>query len=310
MSTSSNESTSVPVASGLPKDTLILYAYHETENARRNAEFFIRHGLHDSADFVFILNGNSTDLDLLLPADAKNIRVVRRENQCYDLGAFGAVLRAMGDTLNQYKRYILLNASIRGPFVPHWSKECWSDAYLGKVTDHVKVMTQDLQMGSNGISVADDWSWQLVGMTMNCNRFGGAIGRHVQSMLLATDRTGLFILLAPASETLTTCPTEMQDAIDTEVRITEKIEAAGYKVDAMMQEFQAEDDFAETCTGDDRNYEGAYDHGIKEGGMNLHPYEMLFFKANRHISEKLVDSLTTWTDQAGYSSYDVCRRPR
>ena len=78
----------------------------------------------------------------------------------------------------------------------------------------------------------------------------------------------------------------------------------------MMQEFQAVDDFAETCTGGDRNLEGAYDHGIRNSGMNLHPYEMLFFKANRQISEKLVGKLTTWTDQSGYSSYDACRKPK
>lgn len=45
----------------------------------------------------------------------------------------------MGEEVKQYKKIIMLNASIRGPFVPHWSKECWSDAYLDRVTDEVKV---------------------------------------------------------------------------------------------------------------------------------------------------------------------------
>lgn len=130
-------------------------------------------------------------------------------------------------------------------------------------------------------------------------------------MILATDRVGLDILLDPASKAFATCPNGHKEAVDVEIGITTAIKKAGYKVDAMMQEFQAEKDtFADTCTGEDRNYEGAYDNGVKNAGMSLHPYEMLFFKANRGISEKLVDHLTMWTDQAGYSSYDSCRRSR
>ncbi|KAL8837517.1 MAG: hypothetical protein Q9170_002510 [Blastenia crenularia] len=298
----SKTSDSDSTTSDSPKDTLILYAYHETENARSNAEFFIQHGLHDSADFVFIFIGNGTDLQTLIPSQP-NIRIVRHENHCYDIGSHGEALRAMGDDVKQYKRFIMMNASIRGPFVPHWSKECWSDAYLGRVTDEVKV-------GGPGSSAkkpefftfADHIYDQLVGMSYNC----GPFARHVQSMIVATDTTGLDILLDPASEALSTCPNDHKAAVEAEVRITKVIRDAGFKVDAMMQEFQAEEGFANTCTGEDRNWEGAYDHGIKGAGMNLHPYEMLFFKAHRQISQKLFDKLTEWTNQAGYSSYGVC----
>ena len=63
---------------------------------------------------------------------------------------------------------------------------------------------------------------------MNCHNFGGKTHlRHLQSMILATDRAGLFVLLAPASETLTKCPTDKKDAISIELKITEKIRAAG-----------------------------------------------------------------------------------
>ena len=67
--------------------TLVSYVYHETEDARPNAEFFIRHGLHSSADFVFILNGQ-TDLARSIPKRS-NVEVVQRDNTCFDLGAHG-----------------------------------------------------------------------------------------------------------------------------------------------------------------------------------------------------------------------------
>lgn len=69
---------------------------------------------------------------------------MKRENTCFDLGAHAEVLNKQGENgqaalKHRYKRFILMNASIRGPFVPHWSKECWSEAYLGKVNERVKV---------------------------------------------------------------------------------------------------------------------------------------------------------------------------
>ena len=126
----------------LPLDTvktdrpLITYVYYETKNARENILFFVQHGLHDGADFIFIVNGKS-DIAKSLP-DRKNIRVIQRANRCFDLGTHAEVLSDPALT-NKYKRFILMNASIRGPFLPHWSPDCWSEAYLSKLTDTVKV---------------------------------------------------------------------------------------------------------------------------------------------------------------------------
>jgi hypothetical protein len=163
-----------------PRDRpLILYAYYESEFARQNLQFFVDHGLHAAADFVFIINGPS-DVDetlifkessqMVSPSHERdNIMVKKRENTCFDLGAHAEVLNGVmgGDgwsgrsgpivspdepTSNRqkprdkrplkerYKRFILMNASIRGPFVPLWSKSCWSDAYLNKVTEKIKVI--------------------------------------------------------------------------------------------------------------------------------------------------------------------------
>ena len=116
--------------------TLITYAYSETPNARENLLFFLHAGLHGAADFIFILNG-PTDVGALIPR-LPNVAIVERSNTCYDLGSHGEVLRR-DDLWKRYRRFITLNASIRGPFTPFWSRECWSDAYLGRVTDKVKV---------------------------------------------------------------------------------------------------------------------------------------------------------------------------
>lgn len=140
---------------------LILYAYAESENARANLEFFLKKGLHGKADFVFIFNGEAPEAMRLIPRKRSNVRVVQRDNTCYDIGSFGKVLKSqikVGDEAedgkgiplwHRYKRFITMNASIRGPFLPMWSEECWTDAFLRKVTDDTKVSACDIVLNSD-----------------------------------------------------------------------------------------------------------------------------------------------------------------
>jgi hypothetical protein len=129
--------------SAVSERPLILYAYadSDTGSALINLRFFIAHGLHGAADFIFILNGD-TDVASIIP-EKSNIKVVKRPNDCYDLGAYSEVLLA-NDLYKGYKKFIMMNASIRGPFVPYWSNGCWSDMYLNKITDTVKVWVSSL----------------------------------------------------------------------------------------------------------------------------------------------------------------------
>ena len=115
---------------------LVLYAYFETPNSRDNLEFFLNHGVHAGADFLFILNGDNKAEKILPKAD--NIKFVKRANDCYDLGAFAEVLTT-DDLYKKYNRYIMMNASIRGPFLPYYATGCWSDMYLSRLTEKNKV---------------------------------------------------------------------------------------------------------------------------------------------------------------------------
>lgn len=205
---------------------LISYAYAESVSGRANFKYFLDQGLHGAADFIFIINGETDAADLI--PQKPNIRVVRRNNTCFDLGAHGEVLRK-DDLWKKYKRFITLNASIRGPFVPRWSKSCWSDNYLGRLTDKVKVRTQQKFRSMSDASrrkKTNTWrahaqreivhlraipTWrlqlknrrekeneannsiqQLVGMTINCGP-----QYHIQSMIFATDSVGMELMLYP-----------------------------------------------------------------------------------------------------------------
>ena len=67
-------------------DTLVVYAYHETPDAKANMAHFLRHGLRDlMAHIIIVVNGPSS---LKFPADSdrfKNtLRIIRRDNSCFD----------------------------------------------------------------------------------------------------------------------------------------------------------------------------------------------------------------------------------
>ncbi|PBP28305.1 hypothetical protein BUE80_DR000830 [Diplocarpon rosae] len=276
---------------------LILYAFFETPLARKNLIFYLSHALHDNADFLFILQGE-TDADLLLPVKG-NIRFVRRENDCYDLGAFAEVLTT-NDLYKKYNKYITMNSSIRGPFFPYWATDCWSERYLSKITEDTK----------------------LVGMSMNCSP-----RIHVQSMIWATDRVGMEILLFPSASLvekykkilgdrdhypvpkmkvagINSCPHEYWDAVAIEVYATGLMKAAGYKVDPMMMAYHSSEKYEVECaqTDDLQGHEKYY-------GMDMHPYDTIFVKTNRGLDPLVLERLTNWTDQWGYTSYDTCKAP-
>lgn len=92
--------------SGLKELTVVswLAAYHQTELADANAEFFVRHALNDAADFVFIVNGKS---DFKFPTHLPNVQVIQRGNTCYDLG------KSLHATLPLRRRTLTLLATDR-----------------------------------------------------------------------------------------------------------------------------------------------------------------------------------------------------
>lgn len=281
---------------------LILYAYAEGSSSITNFMFFINHGLHDAADFLFVLNGE-TDVEHLIP-QKPNIKYLHRANDCYDLGAFAEVLQK-DDLYKKYEKFILMNTSIRGPFLPYWSRECWSDMFLSRITDEVK----------------------LVGSTLSCKPVP-----HVQSMIWATDRIGLETLLFPTDEQyeltknslppwgetklqtevpkfetvgagINRCPHEYWDAVSVEVFATPLIKAAGYKVDVMMAAYHKQERYEDGCD--------SYTLPLDDGGyfgMNPHPFDTVFSKSNwRGVNMKVIDTLSEWADGRKYSSYDYCR---
>ncbi|KAI1378298.1 hypothetical protein F4677DRAFT_466083 [Hypoxylon crocopeplum] len=251
---------------------LITYSYTESPSARDNLIFFLGNGLHDFADFIFILNG-PTDVAKLIPTKI-NIQVVARPDECFGLVAHGEVLRT-DDLWKKYSRFVMLDATIRGPFLPYYSHICWNNVFLDRVTENVK----------------------LVGMAADC-----LPQYHLQSMIWATDYIGMELLLCPPeglsvpevyydSAHAVTLSEEKERAILCEVECTAAIKQAGYKTDVLMTAFREFKDDEGICTiGPIKDVLWDTEYSI----ANLHPYETVFVKADLYTDSIPVARLTEW----------------
>lgn len=182
--------TSTPLAPKMMRGTervqrtLVIYVFHDSnEWYRENLKFFIRVALgeHDGkdVDYIFVINGE-TELDvekLLWKTRARKsgrTLVLSRENTCLDGGTIGVVLSKYPGIQTRYRYFVLINSSVRGPFLPRYlqtlypKRLSWTAIMTGMLNRDVK----------------------LVGTTVSCQ---GQV--HVQSMVLATDRIGISLLM-------------------------------------------------------------------------------------------------------------------
>jgi hypothetical protein len=282
-----------PRTSPAANTDVVLYVHYDGDPiGRRNIEFFIKHGLHSKADFYFIING--FDLTVEIP-EASNIHVIKRENTCYDLGTLGVVLQQDdGALMKKYKRFIMLNSSVRGPFFPNWARlsgtACWSNYMLAPLSTRTK----------------------LVGLTANCDH---EFPYHLQSFGLATDLVGLHALL-PALQ----CFGDRTEAINQgELAMTQRVRDAGYDAVPLYSAYAdggrsgtSNQEFWNGCTHKDIFYPEAYFRA------DLHPFDTLFVKIHRQdgmlvntdsfspLGMTVLQQLTQWADDSQFSSYEQC----
>jgi hypothetical protein len=245
---------------------LCIYALHERT---LNVDFFIKHGIVDDPDVDYYFVINNPHLSMEVPG----CTVINRENKNFDFGAWSHVLFSTNSNSNylyqDYDYFVFINSSVRGPFYPVWYKEQnWIRLFINQVTDELKL-------------------------------FGTTIGTvykspHVQSMVMATDRSGLEIgiknrIFVQDEPQLTLLETIHQK----EVRFSTVILNAGYNIGCMLRAYNGVD-----FRKDKRTTEGVF-KSHEYYGMNVHPYEVIFPKIstkNLTVEENiyLVDHYTNW----------------
>jgi len=287
--------------------TLVIYNYVENNLARKNIEFFFRHHNPEWADVLVVINGktfNFTAPDYVMIWKRPNIGL----EVCSHFRLWPYLLkgwnpmnvdfpRELKDKL--YTFFMLLNASVRGPFYPSfWSGNMdtltsWVDVFKGP-------LIQKKDIG-------------LVGTSFNCMR-GIPYLTHLQSFALMTHRAGLEMMyndLVAREHVLqmvdrTICEPQidhMQKIITVqiyEIGASQTFLSRNIGIVSILtawQEVNVRDDEAvfQLCFDqDDPMLPNKYN------GKNIHPLEMIFHKTNSadlRTDMELVEMFSIWYDQ-------------
>ena len=266
----------LPGLSAHRSKTLVIYHFYENQPHHDNLLYFLDRGIHGAADFLFVLNGDISDvINASLPVHLPNVRVIRRENTCFDLGSYGVVLDQLEaeGKLAQYTAIVLMNASVIGPLVPTYVEECWTRIFTNRLSESVG----------------------LVGTTLNCIGLAGP-APHVQSMLLAFSPAAL-AAVRPVFQCYGTKDEAIQGA---EITFLSTVLSIGLQASVLDGVVVSPISELPSCAWSDIYWPGQY-HGV-----DLNPYDVVFFKNTRGVSEGHLNLYKTFMDVRNYSSWDFC----
>lgn len=193
---------------------LIGYVFHQVNS---NLEIFLRRGLVDDPNLTFVLIYNyptvtaiseliSTHLSCL--ETYSNVYLLTRPNQGRDFGAWNDLFFLDPKSLSHkvlsmsvpppgepylyqsYDRYICLNSTVAGPYVPLYVDLPWPYLFTSALSDNVKLVgiTANFMRGCPDVSLAS--------IISEAYGFMPPDTVHIQSMSFGTDQVGLQVLIA------------------------------------------------------------------------------------------------------------------
>lgn len=241
----------------LPKmATLVVYVFHEhTENVR----FFLAHGIQPYPETDWVVVINQPTLSVKVPP---YVRVINRENKGWDFGGWSCVLSNLS---KPYDYYILLNSSVRGPFLPRWCTQPWTTIFTGMLNDEVKL------------------AGTLIGLYFD--------QPHVESMLLAFDKVGLKIGIDEGIFDGAVYPYKSDIVIRKEIAFSTHVIRRGYNIDCLAGALGGLDYRAllHPVPNVVPYLQGAY------CGVNVLPEEIVFIKSESHPI--IADRLAIWHEK-------------
>jgi len=242
--------------------TLITFVHFENYRSKINLDFFVKLGLTNSPDhhFNFVINSPSGGENI---PSQDNISIIKGHNEGYDFGAYVQSLENV--CLNDFDRFIFINDTCRGPFLPEYlPSKTWVDIIGNLITDKIKLI------GS---------TWNFVGLQCKAE----IDNLHIQSYFFATDLQGLSLLLGGGIFN-TKNKRKDQIIIEHEIGMSRLLLKSGFKIKPLQLSQHNGEKNCDICFNK-RYY-----------GTTINPLEVMFIKTNR-LQSKTIDNYTKWKIQ-------------
>lgn len=255
----------VPITSIITSmKSLCIYAYYEkNEEYQTNLRYFLKHGVNDASDFVFVLNGNCS---VVIP-NSQNIRIIRRENEGYDFGAYTAALQHTPTM--EYDYIFFMNTSVRGPYLRDNSKH-WQDVFIDMFKNDVKLVGTTINILPGNFPSLTEQGFR-------------SPYSHVQSQMFAMDNECLKFL-TPLIFADDATSMSFQEVIEKkEVSMSQYVLQNGWNINCVLPKYRDIDyrsldrDINSTSSSGDPSFDGSY------FGGTYTPYDVVFIKTNRGL---------------------------
>ena len=262
-------------------DKLVIYAYFEKDGIYQdNLRLFLKIGLNNDCDYIFVLNGNCT---VPIP-HAPNVKVLQRENTHYDFGAYHFAL--LNTNVDNYKYFIFLNTSVRGQFVPPYANIEWYEPFTALLKDDIKLVGTTINILNSPTTHS-----QIFQMMSGFPR----PHTHVQTQMFAMDLECLKYLMNSTDLFSNYNYSNMTEFIcRKEIMMSQLVLHKGWNISAILPEFRNID--YRRLNQDFNMSSFEHDPGFPNTcfGRTLHPYDCIFIKTNRGISVNEINSMSKY----------------
>jgi lipopolysaccharide biosynthesis protein len=233
--------------------TLVLYVFHVVNN---RVQHFINNCIFDDKNVDFIIISNNKDNKFIVP---NGVKVLLRDNVGYDFGGWSEAL-LVDDLYKNYDKFIFVNSSVIGPFIPSYYKGKWTDVYIDGLQNNVKLFGSTINTISQPLTKS-----------------------HVQSYIFSMDINTLQYLISREIFSMTNYAKTFGEAIWLkEVKMSREIINNGWNIGSLFKHYKNVDFTFSTKTPSEYNIEFFGDIMFHVYMNKLwNEYDLVFIKGNR-----------------------------
>ncbi|WP_395340337.1 hypothetical protein PN836_016645 [Ningiella sp. W23] len=245
--------------------TAVIYHYYEKNLVYKdNFVFFLSLAWRVELDFFIIIAGDTT---IKLPQH-DNIRYFFTENLQHDFAGYSLVVDDEG--FNIYSHFIFLNCTVRGPFLPPYVNQCWTQPFVSLLKDSVHLSGASINI------LHEDRPFSQLYEAAYPNEEKPF--SHVQSSVLAMTNNCFHLLLSSGFFDKARGISKEDAIVECEIRMSQLVKQAGWNISCVLPPYQEIDyrlphsDINKTTnTGHPQSVNAYF-------GNTLHPFEVIFLK--------------------------------
>jgi len=232
---------------------LVLYVFHIYND---RVKYFIDNCIFNDTNVDFIMISNDKKNVLNLPS---HVKTMYRDNIGFDFGGWSEALLT-NNLYEKYDKFIFVNSSVIGPFLPSYYKDKWTDVYINGLHDDIKLFGSTINTCKNPLHAS-----------------------HVQSYIFSMDKNTLEYLIKCEIFSVTNYAKTFDDAImNKEILMSKKIIENNWNIGSLLKHYKNVDFTFKKKKPDDYNIvfldDVMYSH---YRNYVWSEYQLVFIKGNR-----------------------------